>query len=442
MGPVQPEPTFMDRINSVLAPGEDAEISQKQWKRGIAEDQAAMANAPQPEPMAGPAPASLMPQQAPQPENPDPFGYGQLGQDIRGGMGQINAANQAEAASIGQLGEQKAKLYEQQNQDLQKLQADTQARFDHYMQQADAVAKDALNGHISPNHYMESMSSGKKVATAIGLILGGMGGGLTGTENAAAKFLNQQIERDVQAQQADAANKQNLYSHFLRQGESVQNAANLTRAFTANIYANKIEAEGAKAASPMAKAAAQRAAGQIRMQYAPYLQQAAMHGTAMDAVKSATTPVAKIRALSISGTMPEKDKEAAMKELDKLEEVNAMKQSYLQSFDHISAKAMNGLFSPNDTESAKQAFVGKIIKATEGRYNFEAAKNLADAIFPARTDTPQTTKNKRLRGIQEFNGMAPINTLKMYGITPQQSGIYNEQGQNTLKVAKPKLPGR
>lgn len=76
-----------------------------------------------------------------------------------------------------------------------------------------AIFKDWLDGkipQIDANHYMNTMGTGGKIATAIGLILGGMGGGLTHQENPAMKFLQNQIDNDVKSQQANIDNKKTL----------------------------------------------------------------------------------------------------------------------------------------------------------------------------------------------------------------------------------------
>jgi hypothetical protein len=240
------------------------------------------------QPIVGPSPASLGPATlAPQAQPnamaqpADPLGVGAYTNDIRSGVNQYQSAVMGQAKAEGELGQRKASLLEQEQSDMQKLQAESEKRFADYMAKADAVAKAAMEGKVNPNAYMESMSSGSKVATAIGLILGGIGGGLTHQENPAMKFLNQQIERDVEAQKANMSKQQNMMSYFVRQGESVQNATQLSKAFTANIYATKLEAEGAKMQGTMAGNIAKQKAAEIRLQYAPVLQQAAQRSALM-----------------------------------------------------------------------------------------------------------------------------------------------------------------
>jgi hypothetical protein len=90
---------------------------------------------------------------------------------------------------------------------------------------------DAINkGQIKPNDYINKMSTGGKISTGIGLILGGMGQGLmrSGT-NPALDFLNRQIDRNIESQKANLGSQENLLSANMKQYQNQTLAVEATR---------------------------------------------------------------------------------------------------------------------------------------------------------------------------------------------------------------------
>jgi hypothetical protein len=137
-----------------------------------------------------------------------------------------------------------------------------------------AVTDDVRNGHIKPNDYMDSLSTVGKISTAVGLILGGIGGGQMHQANPALQFLNAQIERNIEGQKADMANKHNLLSALHQQYGDTIVAQNMHRAIQSNILANQIESGIATANGQLAKSSALQAFGALKQQTATYLRTA------------------------------------------------------------------------------------------------------------------------------------------------------------------------
>jgi hypothetical protein len=81
---------------------------------------------------------------------------------------------------------------------------------------------------IDPNRLWNNTSTGGKITTAIGLILGGMGAGATGGRNLAVDAMNHAIERDVDAQKTNQTNQANLYRSNLEATHNEVEARNLT----------------------------------------------------------------------------------------------------------------------------------------------------------------------------------------------------------------------
>lgn len=185
------------------------------------------------------------------------------------GIEQAKASEDLRAAAVGQLGQQQATALETRNDQAATDLMNTKASLNHINQTVDAITKDYQNQHLSPNHYLESLNTGQKIATSIGLILGGMGSGLTGQPNAAQQFLNAQIERDLGAQQANMSKQHNLLSALNQQyGNSVV-AQNMFRLSRAEMLKNDLDKAAAQSASPMAQANAMKAKAEIDLKYSP-----------------------------------------------------------------------------------------------------------------------------------------------------------------------------
>lgn len=96
-------------------------------------------------------------------------------------------------------------------QAFQAQEAKQQARnADLLRQQTDRLAADneaVRSGVVNPNHFIENMSTGSKIFGLIGMALGGGLAGRTGGPNPVAQQLNQAIEQDIRAQEANLGNK-------------------------------------------------------------------------------------------------------------------------------------------------------------------------------------------------------------------------------------------
>ncbi len=100
-----------------------------------------------------------------------------------------------------------------------------------HFNQVHQATVDAINaGQIKPKDYIDKMSTGGKISTGIGLILGGMGQGLMRSKsNPALDFLNSQIDRNIEAQKANLGSQENLLSANMKQYQDVQTAVEATR---------------------------------------------------------------------------------------------------------------------------------------------------------------------------------------------------------------------
>lgn len=239
------------------------------------------------QPITGEAPKSpeMIPQQAP-PAND--YGYGDYAKNIQGGIDQQSAGMQNQANALGALGKEKEALLQQDIQAKQQIQQDYQQNWEANNQEVQAALSDYKAGHIDPSHYMSSMGTAGKISTAIGLILGGMGGGMLRQGNPALEFLNKQIENDVRSQIQNLDKKNNLVGAYMKQFNNIQDATNMARAVQSNIVADQLEQAAAKSSNPIAQAQAQMAIGQLKQSSAQALHQISMSQSMMKMMGSAS----------------------------------------------------------------------------------------------------------------------------------------------------------
>lgn len=144
------------------------------------------------------------------------------------------------------------------------------------MQNIDNTVADMNANHINPRHYQENMDTGSKIRTAIGLMLGGMGAGLTHGPNLAAEFFNKQIDRDIAAQQNNQNIRQTVLGAYQNQYKNHQVATLMARATLQAKYGSQIMQAAAEAATPQAQATMLQEGGKLKMQAADLTRQATM----------------------------------------------------------------------------------------------------------------------------------------------------------------------
>ncbi len=179
------------------------------------------------------------------------------------------ARDWAETATPQQLLEQQGKLDEARRtrlvldqakadeDNLRQLRADIDARkiADAATQaKSDAIVKDALalaSRKVDPDHWMSTRSTGQRIAAFVAAIVGGLVQGRTGAaRNQGMDLIQQQIDRDIDAQKADIENgkfalgiRQNqVAQEFQRTGNLFQ-AAETVRLATYQAVINKMQVE-------------------------------------------------------------------------------------------------------------------------------------------------------------------------------------------------------
>lgn len=187
------------------------------------------------------------------------------------GYEQSLAGINAEAQAKGALGAEQSKLLDQQAKAIQETQTAYKQNFDSLDNERKSLIADINAGHVDPEKFWDNHS---RVAAGIGMILAGFNP--SGGQNAVVKYLDNQMDMNLQAQKENLGAKKSLLEANLRQFGNLHDATQMTKIMQADILSNQLQQAAAKAANPMAKAAALQAAGDLQMKYAPQAQAFAM----------------------------------------------------------------------------------------------------------------------------------------------------------------------
>lgn len=217
------------------------------------------------------------PANMPQPPNPDPTGEKSAIDQQISGIKQVGAGDEALMQAQGQLGTQRAAAAEPYLRQMQDSADAYQAALAPILKDRADISADIANGHIDPHRYLDNMSTGSKIFSALGMIIGGMGAGMGHTQNLAFQSLQNNIDRDIQGQKDDLGRKQTLLSHNLAQSRDLSDAYNVTRVQTNDILAHHLAMLADQTADPMAKANIMKVHGQVMLQTGQLMQNAAQY---------------------------------------------------------------------------------------------------------------------------------------------------------------------
>lgn len=362
----------------------------------------------------------------------DPFGTEAYYKSLSKGIGEQKAGIQQGSRAEGSLGEAQADLLKKQVE-TQQQQAKTYGdRFDELNTERKAFQSDIENQHIDPQHYLNSMGTAQKVATGIGLILGGMGGGLMHQQNPALVFLQNQIDRDINSQMADLGKKQNLLSANLEQFGNLKDATDMTRVMQADIVSNQLKQSAAKAQSPLAAARAQQAIGVIDTSNAQALSQIAMRRTLLSGMNSGKVDPAAV----VNMVIPDSQRAEANKELTTAQNMSQARDNLMSAFTQLTEvntlgqRIMSPIQTPKQVEALKGPLLAQLVKDSEGRIT-PMDVPMIESLFPAPGDNDKTNALKRQRLAQFVSEKMHFPILQTYGINPtNNSGRFNSQGQD------------
>lgn len=339
------------------------------------------------------------------------------------GLKEVGAGQQAEQKALAQQGlENVAEEKSYQKNVQENLNTFNEANAPLVKARQDLMS-DIASGHVNPQRYIQNMSTGDKVFTAIGLILGGMGSGLTGGPNLAYNYLQNQIDRDIDSQKSDLGKKENLLSHNLQQTHDLREAYNLTKLQTLDVLNSHLRMTADQTADPMAKAKILQVIGQTDQQTAQLQHQMAIQKMQLGGIGATGPDPAKLIPLLV----PKEHQAKAFSEVEAAENTRKMSGSILQSFEDAAKKntvlrtGAGFLRTPAEVYSLHQA-MQPTFKDLEGTVRQAAMDNTFKNITPMPGDTGGTIDVKRqaLKDYLQSKLSAP--TARGYGIDLRKFG--------------------
>lgn len=215
-----------------------------------------------------------------------PGGMQDLAQGYQTQLGGLQKQQQgaAQTAQVtGGLGAEQAGTLAGGVNQLNSLQNNYQQHYMDLTKDRQSLMKEVDSGaqHLDPTRFVKNMSTGSKILTGIGLLLGGMGSGLTKGPNITAEFLQRNIDKDMENQRLQLGTKQNLLDYNFRQTKDLRDATDFTKLNTMDMVGMHLKQQAAVAQNPLAQAELLKNAGIIDQKAGELQNQIAMRRTFM-----------------------------------------------------------------------------------------------------------------------------------------------------------------
>jgi hypothetical protein len=364
-------------------------------------------------------------------QNPhDPYGNETYNKAYVAGLAEQKQGLNTATAGLAQQGAAQA---EAADASIKAIQENKQTYDDHFKtldNERQAFQQDIINGHIDPNRYLGSMSTGDRIQSAVGLILGGIGSAHTGGSNPALDFLNKQIDRDIDVQKADLGKKESLLQFNMRQFGNLRDATDMTRVMQMDMVSQQLKAAAARTEGTLAKAHATQAAGQLDMQAAPIVSNIAMRRSLLgNGSGSDAPPENKIRALIQNPV--EQDKYNA--ELKSAKIAAKTRDNLLEAYDKVaklqtfSERFGSPFQSSRQIDALVEPLVAALSKETAGKYTETDAKAIK-ALFTKLRDNPETVGKNRVALDKITSEKMEYPMLTPLGIDPMKLSRYGSNG--------------
>lgn len=138
--------------------------------------------------------------------------------------------------------------------------------------------KQLIDNKIDPRRYYNNMGTGQKISTAIALLLGGVGAGLTRGPNLALQMMDKAVDHDIEAQKMDLGKTHSLLNLNMQKYHNLQTAEAATRLQYNTTLQTQLQMAQAKATNGLAAAAIHSQLGKLQQQAGVYKQQMALQG--------------------------------------------------------------------------------------------------------------------------------------------------------------------
>ena len=327
------------------------------------------------------------------------------------------------ATGQGAEGQQIAQAAQANINAAKKLQTANDQNFQELNGKRQDLMEDLANSHIDPNRYIHNMSTGQKIMSGIGLILGGAGEG----GNMAMDFLNKQIDRDIMAQHAELGKKENLLSANLQDFKNFEDARDFTKVNMNDILSAQMKQQAARFQGTQAAANLLKTAGELDQQNAQLFGQLSMRRTLLqggtNSPAAEVPPEMKIRGLIPAG--PEQDK--YFTQLGQAQSTVKARDNLINAFDQVAKmqtlgnRVANPIQSKSQISALVEPLTAGLSKETAGRYTEQDA-NAIKTLFPTMSDNAETVAKKRAQIIKTATEKMNYPELKSLGIDVENMG--------------------
>lgn len=312
--------------------------------------------------------------------------------DVNAALTTEREALLAGADAEEEAGTNTAQAYSELSNKLDSMLTPQQIQASHQKADQDLM-KAYMDKSIDPEHYWNSRNTGQKIAAGLGLILGGLGSGITGQPNLALQIINGAIDRDMEAQRSNQSQSMNLWK-MNREATQDDLQANLA---TQNQMLMCVKAKAMQYASTASGPAA-------RARLAPVIaqidQQAAMNNFHRSMLTAANQggPIQSDPAMMLN-MIPEKDRPEAAKEITAAKNLSTVRNQSLDVFNKLAQlntignRMTSPLQTPREVAALRDNAATQLARDEAGRVN-EFEFKAAQQTFPAAGDTMEGQKQK------------------------------------------------
>lgn len=339
-------------------------------------------------------------------------------------LGQKAIKEQADVES--KIAAERAKANDEYIAGTKSLEDNANLALKDFTQHRDDFAKYIQANPIDPRHYQENMSTGQKVSTVLGLILGGFSAGFNKTGiNPAVTFLNKQIERDLEAQKERVGQQKTILGANEALYHDQVLANNAARVNMNDIYTQKIQLAANQLGTPAAKAAADALSSKLTFDSADRLRQNAIYSATTTAIKNGGAGLSPIHLANAGYMKPEE----AIKEQSSIDKQKSAIENLQNLYAKGAVEAQPGrVLSPASSTrlSSINAGIADALLSTDvaHRISPESKKAFLDPYLISTRDALQGTipskLNDALAKVKEFSaGQTPITAKYAPGALPK-----------------------
>lgn len=359
-----------------------------------------------------------------------------------------------------------------------------------FIEEVTKWGNDISNNRITPKTYNDLLWKDKngeekgffgKIGTMFGLMMSGAGSGLAHQPNMLMHMMDNEIAKDLEAQQKNQSNKLEFgklfEEHITNQGQLATNQANINhlamadaqtrdalkqsfyrRAAMDKLYKTMVaplpqgspgraQAESAFGALVQASNASDvSAAAFVDARYNMFKNQenaaAAQSEEAGPVNYDKMNQLQRNAELKMYGAPSASEFEHMTAEAKGLEEVYSLRKDFEKTFQELDSKFLAGSLNPHDRDNAVKALKGKLTRVAEGRYS-DSASQLVDSMLPQIGDWKKTRLNKQERDSRFFDILsAGVPTLKRRGLINQYKSNFGSgsapahQPSNSLREGR------